>query len=112
MRRAIITDTSVITCHKIISVVDIVSAKMTSTIGTKVTRTSHSKNVRYKIECNILLTILLVIILLLIIAVICYHCAKHRSKQEDIAELTIQKWRTMKFNKFVLKIVHVVISMI
>ena len=73
----IITDTSVITCDDIISVMDIVSIKMTNTIAKNLLIISDDKEVRY---CYILHTVLSVIILLLIITVICYHYAKHRSK--------------------------------
>ena len=47
------------------------------------------------------------VILLLIIAIICYHCAKHRSKQKGIDTLTIQKWRIINLQKFALKTVPV-----
>ena len=57
-------DTSVISCHEILSVMDIVSTKMTNTIATNVTKNCHSKKVRHKIDCYILHTVLLVIILL------------------------------------------------
>ena len=55
-------------CDKIISVMDIVSAKMTNTI----------------------VTVILVIILLLLLTIICYHYAKHRSKQKIIYALTME----------------------
>ena len=57
---------SVIECDEIITVMDIVSTKMTNTIATS-TSASHSKKVR---DCYILHTILLAIILLLIIIII------------------------------------------
>ena len=104
-------DTSVITCDEIISVMKIVSTKMTNTIGTNVTKNCRSQKVRYKFYCYILHTVLLGIILLLIITIICYHYAKHRSKQKSIDVLTIYKWRIMNFKKFVLKIVCVITSM-
>ena len=47
---------------------DIVSAKMTNTI----------------------VTVILVIILLLLLTIICYHYAKHRSKQKIIYALTME----------------------
>ena len=82
-----------IVCYKIISVMNIVSTKMTKTIATTVTSTSsincHSKSVRYKTDCYILHTFLLVIKLLLIITTVCYHYPKHRSKQKNIDALTI-----------------------
>ena len=104
-------DTSVITCDEIISVMKIVSTKMTNTIGTNVTKNCRSQKVRHKFYCYILHTVLLGIILLLIITIICYHYAKHRSKQKSIDVLTIYKWRIMNFKKFVLKIVCVITSM-
>ena len=63
----------------------------------------HSIKVR---DCYILHTVLLVIILLLIITIICYY----NTKQKCINTLTIQKLKIMKLEKFVLKIVHVTIS--
>ena len=82
----IVSDTSVmITCDEIISVMDIVSTKMTNTIATDVSINSNDKKVR---SCYILHTVLLVIILLLIMTTICYHYVKHRSKQKSIDELT------------------------
>ena len=65
------------------------------------------KNVRYKIVCFILHTVLLMIILLLIIAIIYYHYIK----QKCIYALTIQNWKIMNSEKFVLKIVLVIVSM-
>ena len=78
-----------IACDEIISVMDILSTKMTNTIATNVTKNCHSKTVRYKFDCYILHAVLLVIILLLIITIICHHYAKHRSKQKGIDALTI-----------------------
>ena len=58
----------------------IVSTKYTNTIAANVTSTVsimwHSKKLRYKTDCYILLTVLLVIILLLTINIICYHYAE------------------------------------
>ena len=97
-----------------IHVKDIVSTKMTNTIATNITSTApinfHSEKVRYKIDCCILDPVLLVILLLLVFTTICYHYAKHRSKQKVTDALTMYKWRTMNFRKFVLKIVRVIIS--
>ena len=87
-----------IACDEIISVMDIVSTKMTNTIATNVTKDCHSKKVTY---CYILHTVLLAIILLLIVNIICYCYSKHRSK----------KWKIIYFKKFVLKIVRAIISM-
>ena len=47
----------------------------------------HTKKVRYEIDCYILHTVL-AIILLLIITVICYYCAKHRSKLKSVNAMT------------------------
>ena len=77
-----IPDNFVIECDKIISVMEIVSTKKTNNIASKVTK-------RYRFDCYILHTVLLVIILLLIINIICYHFAKHRSKQKGFDALTI-----------------------
>ena len=68
-------------CDEIISVMDIVPTKVTNIVATNVPINSDVKKVRYKFDCYILHTDLLVIILLLIITIICYHYAKHRSKQ-------------------------------
>ena len=72
---------------------DTISTKMTNTVGTNATSAVsinfHSEKVRYKIDCYILHTVLLLIILLLVITIICYHYAKHRSKQKGIDALTI-----------------------
>ena len=84
-----IADTSVIECDEIILVTDIASTKMTNTIATNVTKNYHDKKARYKFDCYILYTILLLIILLLIITIICYHYAKHRSKQKGFDALAI-----------------------
>ena len=71
---------------EIINVTDSASKIVTSTIPTSVTSiasiNSDDKKVRYKMDYYILYTVSLVIILLFIIAIICYHYAKHRSKQK------------------------------
>ena len=90
---------------EIITVLDIVSTKSTNTIATNVTSTAsinfHSKIVK---DSYILYPVLLTIILLLIITVICYHHPKQKG--------TISKWKMkMKFQKFALKIVRVIILM-
>ena len=83
-----IVDDSKIWCDEIIYVMDIVPTKMTNTIAVNATSTvsinCHNRNVRYKIDWYILHTVLLAIILLLLITIICYHCAKHRSKLKNI----------------------------
>ena len=94
---------------EIISVMNIVSTKMTNTIAKNVSINSYDKEVRYKINCFILHTVLLVIILLLITTIICYHYAEHSSKQKSTNNL---KCKIMSLKKFVLKIVRVIISMI
>ena len=77
---------SMIECDEIISVMDIVSAKMTYTIAGNVTSTGSvnclSKRVR---DYYILYTVLSLIILLLTIIIICYYYAK----QKDINALTL-----------------------
>ena len=79
---------------EIINATDIVSINVTNTITTYVTNTistnvvstvslySDDKKVRYNMDYYILHTVLLVIMLLFIITIICYHYAKHRSKQK------------------------------
>ena len=62
---------------------------MTNTIATNASINYHTKKVRYKIDCYIMHTVLLAIILLLIITVICYYCAKLRSKRKGINALTL-----------------------
>ena len=78
-----------ITCDEIISVMDIVSTKITNTITSDLSVNSDDKRVRYKTDCYILYTVLLAIVLLLIITIICYDYAKHRSKQKSTNSLTI-----------------------
>ena len=75
-----------IECDETITVMNIVSTKMTNTIATNFTSTAsincQSKKVR---DCYILHRVLLVIILLLMIIIICYYYAK----QKCINALTI-----------------------
>ena len=75
--------------ERIMSVIDIVLTKMANTISTNVSIYPHSKNVRYKTDCDFLHTVFLVVILLLIITLIYYHYAKHGPKQKGIDALTI-----------------------
>ena len=74
-----ISDTSVIECDEAITVLDIVSTKMTNTVSRNITSTAsvncHSKKVK---NYYILHTVLLVIILLIIITIICCHYAKQK----------------------------------
>ena len=84
LRIASIADTSVIEDDEIISVMNLVSTKKKNIIPTDGAKNYHRKKVRYKFDCYILHTVLLVIILLLIIDIICYHCAKRRSKLKII----------------------------
>ena len=65
---------------KNINVPDSASTIVTSTMSKSV----HNKKVRYKMDCYILHMVLLVIIFIFIIAIICYHYAKHRSKQKNV----------------------------
>ena len=82
-----IADISVIMCDKIISVMDIVSTKITNIVPTN--GSIDDKKVRCKIDCYILHAALLAIILPLIITVTCYYYAKHKINQKSIDELTI-----------------------
>ena len=82
-----IVDTSVIACDGFI--LEIVSTIMTKTVATDVLINWHSEKARYKTDYYILGTYLSAIILILIITIICYHYAKHRSKQKGIDALTI-----------------------
>ena len=84
-----VADTSMITSDDIISVMNIILTKMINNIGTNVSVNSGDEKVRYKIDCYTLHTVLLVIILLLIITIICYHYAKHMSKQKNFDALII-----------------------
>ena len=77
----IISDNSKFLCEEIISVMDIVSTKMTGTIATNLSINSDDLKVRYKTDCYILDTVLLVIILPLITTIIYYHCVKYSSKE-------------------------------
>ena len=78
-----------ITYDETISVMGIVSTKIINTLATNVSINSYDKKLRYKIDYYILNAILVVIISLLIITIICYHYAKHRSKQKSIDALAI-----------------------
>ena len=83
-------------CDEIINAADSVSTNVTNTIPTNMRNTlatnvistvstnSNDKKIRYKMHCYILHLFLLVIIVLFIITIICYHCAKLRSKQNNI----------------------------
>ena len=79
-------------CDEITYVMNIASTKVTSIISANVTGTmlknSDDKKVRYKMEYFILHRILLVTILLFIVTIICYHYAKHSSKQKSSDALT------------------------
>ena len=52
-----IADTSVIACHEIITVMDIVSTKKTNTIAKNVSINCCNEQVRHEIDCYILLTV-------------------------------------------------------
>ena len=74
---------------EIISVMTIVSTKMTNTIAINVTKNCHGKKVRYKIDSYVLHRVLSAIILLLLtITIIYHHNAKYRSKQTTRDALT------------------------
>ena len=79
-----VADNSVIAYDEIISVMDIISTKMTNTLATNVLINRHNKKVRYEIDCYILQTVLLVIILVSTVIIICDHYARHRSKQKSV----------------------------
>ena len=69
-----------IECNEIMTVMDIVSTKMTNTIATNVTGTASINFHRKKVgDCYILPTVLLVLILLLTMTTFCYHYAKQKS---------------------------------
>ena len=97
--------------HVMDSYLEIVSTIMTKTVATDVLINWHSEKARYKTDYYILGTYLSAIILILIITIICYHYAKHRSKQKGIDALTIKKWKILSLKMYVLKIVCVIISM-
>ena len=68
-----------IQCDEIITVMDIVSTKMTGTIAANATSTaSTSCRSKNAIGCYILQTVLLVIILLLMFIIIHYYCVKQK----------------------------------
>ena len=77
----IISDHSKCSCEEIISVMDIVSTKMTRTIATNLSINSDDLKVRYKTDCYVLAPVLLVTILPLITTIICYHYVKYSSKE-------------------------------
>ena len=83
-----VDDTSVITCDKIVSVMDNVSIKMTNTVAENLSINSDAKKVSYKMDCFILHAVFLNIKLLLTIAITAI-IMKIRSKQKDIDALTI-----------------------
>ena len=95
-----VADTSVAKCDEIVIVKNNLSTKKANTIATNFMSTAsincHSKKVT---DYYILHTVLLATILLLIISIICYHYAKNI------------KWKILNLEKFVLKIVSVIISM-
>ena len=71
------SDTSVIACHEIISVMDIVSTKMTNTEATNITKNCHSKKVRD----DYILHIVLLAIILLLISIITYYYYYGKTKK-------------------------------
>ena len=96
-----IADTSAIVCDEIINATDSVSKNLTNIIPTNMINTistnipsavlinSDDNKWRYKMNCNILHMFWMMTILLFTIAIICYHYAKHSSKQKTIGTLTI-----------------------
>ena len=80
-----IADSSVVACDEIISIMNIVSTKMTDAIAANVSINCHNKKVRRKNDCYIFHSVLLAIMLLLIIAIICYHYAKKGQNKKVIA---------------------------
>ena len=73
-----IADTSVIMCDEVISVIDIVSTKMTKYYSKNVSINPDCRKVRYKFDCYILHAVLLATILLLMITLVWYHYAMHK----------------------------------
>ena len=86
-------------CDEVISIMDNVSTKKSNNIARNVTSTASIK----ERDIYILNTVLIWIILVLIIIIICYFI--YKTKRYNI------KWKIMNFKKFVLKIVHFIISM-
>ena len=86
-----------IVCDEIISAMDVVSTKITNTIVSNASINYHDKK-RCKFDCYILHTVSLMIISLMIIAIICFHYAKHRSKQKGI-DVEQYKMENSKFKK-------------
>ena len=86
-------------CDEVISIMDNVSTKKSNNIARNVTSTASIK----ERDIYILNTVLIWIILVLIIIIICYFI--YKTKRYNI------KWEIMNFKKFVLKIVHFIISM-
>ena len=72
-------------CDEIMSVVNIVSTKITNTIETNVSINLHNKKVRYNYDCYVLHRVLLAIILPLIISIICYHYANIGQNKKVLA---------------------------
>ena len=99
-----IIDNSGIRYDEIINATDSVSTNVTGTVSTNF----HNKQVKYKMDCDILHTALLVIILLFIIAIICHHYAKQKM---DCCTNNI-KMENNELKLSVLKIVRVIILMI
>ena len=74
-----IAGTLVIRCDEIISVMGIISTKMTNTIATNVAKNCCNQKIRHKFDYCLLQTVLLVIILLLIITIIWNYYPKIKS---------------------------------
>ena len=94
-----IVDNSVIVCNEIVSITDIVSTNVISSVPANVTSNvsinSDNKKIRYKMNCYNLQMFMLVVILLFLITIICYHYTKHWSKLKKYCSIDNIKWRIM-----------------
>ena len=93
-----IKDNSVIMCNETINATDSVSKNITSAVSTNFCNKKVKLNgLLYSVH------VLLMIILLFITAVICYHYAKHRSKQKTYCCTNNTKMENNEFKKSVVK---------
>ena len=103
-----IVDNSVIVYNEIVSIMDIVSKNVISSVQANVTSNvsmnSDNKKIRYKMNCYNLQMFMLVVILLFLITIICYHYTKHWSKLKKYCSVDNIKWRIMNYKELVLKI--------
>ena len=94
-----------IACEKIINCTDSVSTIVTNTASINL----YKRNVQYETDYYILHNYLL-LTLPFIVTIICYHYAKHRSKQKTYCFTnSLRKWGIMNYKKSVLKIKHVLL---